>query len=150
MIKVLFVCVHNSARSQMAEAFLNKQGQGDFLAESAGLEPAPLNELVAKAMSEIGYDISGNETNSVFDFYKEGRKYNMIVKVCDTESGQKCPIFPLTLRVLNWNLPDPSEFVGTDEEKLIQIRALRDKIKDLVVSLINEFKDLDTSAETRN
>jgi len=145
MIKVLFVCVHNSARSQMAEAFLTDLGKGVFTAESAGLEPAQLNQLVVKAMGEIGYDISKNETNSVFDFYKAGRKYNMIVKVCDTDNGQKCPIFPLTLRVLNWNLPDPSQFIGTDEERLIQIRTLRDKIKDLVTSLISEFKDLDTN-----
>lgn len=147
MIKVLFVCVHNSARSQMAEAFLNKLGGGHFLGESAGLEPAPLNELVVKAMSEIGYDISNNKINSVFDFYKEGRKYNMIVKVCDIEHGQKCPIFPLTLRVLDWSLPDPSGFEGSEEEKLIKIRALRDSIKDLVVSLIEEYKDLDANQE---
>lgn len=143
MIKVLFVCVHNAARSQMAEAFLNKLGQGYFLAESAGLEPGPLNDLVVKAMAEIGYDISKNETNSVFDFYKEGRKYNMIVKVCDTEHGQKCPIFPLTLRVLDWNLPDPSALEGTEEDKLVKIRALRDTIKGLVITLIDEYKDLD-------
>ena len=128
----------------MAEAFLNKLGQGHFIAESAGLEPAPLNDLVVKAMAEIDYDISKNETNSVFDFYKEGRKYNMIVKVCDTEHGQKCPIFPLTLRVLDWSLPDPSALEGTEEDKLVKIRALRDTIKGLVVTLIDEFKDLDT------
>ncbi|MBP6491428.1 MAG: arsenate reductase ArsC [Clostridia bacterium] len=146
MIKVLFVCVHNAARSQMAEAFLNQLGQGDFSAESAGLEPAPLNPLVVKAMAEIDYDISKNETDSVFDFYKKGHKYNIIVKVCDMESGQKCPIFPLTFKVLDWNLPDPSAFEGSEEEKLNQVRLLRDEIKGLVEDFISGYKDIDNNS----
>ena len=141
MIKVLFVCVHNSARSQMAEAFLNDLGKGIFLAESAGLETAPLNELVVKAMNDIGYDISRNSVDSVFNFFKEGRCYNMIIKVCDMENGQKCPIFPLTRQVLDWNLPDPNSFEGTEEERLVQIRALRDSIKERVNNLIKVYKD---------
>lgn len=141
MIKVLFVCVHNSARSQMAEAFLNDLGKDYFCAESAGLEPAPLNPLVIKAMNEIGYDISGNSVDSVFNFFKEGKHYNMIIKVCDMKSGQKCPIFPLTREYLDWSLPDPNSFEGSDEEKLDQIRALRDTIKDLVVDFVKVYKD---------
>lgn len=141
MIKVLFVCVHNSARSQMAEAFLNDLGKGIILAESAGLEPAPINELVVKAMNEIGYDISRNSVDSVFDFFKEGRRYNMIIKVCDMDSGQKCPVFPLTRQILDWNLPDPNSFEGTEEERLVQIRALRDSIKELVNDLVNVYKN---------
>lgn len=141
MIKVLFVCVHNSARSQMAEAFLNDAGKDFFCAESAGLEPAPLNPLVVKAMNEIGYDISGNSVDSVFNFFKEGRHYNMIIKVCDMKSGQKCPIFPLTREVLEWSLPDPNSFEGSDEEKLDQIRVLRDSIRELVIDLVKVYKD---------
>jgi len=141
MIKVLFVCVHNSARSQMAEAFLNDLGKGVFCAESAGLEPAPLNPLVVKAMDEIGYDISGNTVDSVFKFFKEGKHYNMIIKVCDMKSGQKCPVFPLTREYLDWSLPDPNSFEGTEDEKLNQIRALRDTIKELVFDLIQVYKD---------
>ncbi len=110
MKRVLFVCVHNSARSQMAEAFLNKLGAGIFEAESAGLEPRPLNPLAVQVMREAGYDISRNPTNSVFQFLKEGRRYELVVKVCDEINGQKCPIFPTTSAVLNWNLADPSEF----------------------------------------
>lgn len=141
MIKVLFVCVHNSARSQMAEAFLNDLGKGVFCAESAGSEPAPLNPLVVKAMNEIGYDISGNSVDSVFNFFKEGKHYNMIIKVCDMKSGQKCPIFPMTREYLDWSLPDPNSFEGTDDDKLDQIRALRDTIKELVIDLIKVYKD---------
>lgn len=141
MIKVLFLCVHNSARSQMAEAFLNDLGKGIFAAESAGLEPAPLNPFVIKAMNEIGYDISGNSVDSVFNFFKEGRRYNLIIKVCDMKSGQKCPIFPLTRVYLDWNLPDPESFDGSEDEKLVQIRALRDTIKELVVDLVKVYND---------
>ena len=71
MTRVLFVCVHNAARSQMAEAFLNRLGEGRFTAQSAGLEPGTLNPYVVRAMQEIGYDLSGNQTKGVFDFYRE-------------------------------------------------------------------------------
>ena len=81
MQKVLFVCIHNSARSQMAETFLNDLGEGRFVAESAGLEKGVLNPIVVEAMAELGYDISNNQTDSVFDFFKEGRNYDYVVKV---------------------------------------------------------------------
>lgn len=139
MKKILFVCVHNSARSQMAEAFLNKLGEGKYIAESAGLEPGEINPLVIKIMAEIGYDISNNSTNSVFDFYKEGRRYSYVIKVCDELSGQKCPIFPQTLNYLNWNLEDPSSIEGTHEEKLARTRLIRDEIKNLVIELIDSL-----------
>lgn len=140
MIKVLFVCVHNAARSQMAEAFLNRLGEGKFVAESAGLEIAPLNPIVVEVMKEIGYDISGNTTDSVFDFFKQGRLYNAVIKVCDQMNGQKCPIFPLALKTLDWNLPDPAEYEGSYDEKLERTRALRDLIKERVESYIREYQ----------
>jgi len=74
--KVLFVCIHNSARSQMAEAFLKKYGGDKFEVESAGIEPGKLNPIVVKAMLEVGIDISNNKTNSAFDFYKQGKLYD--------------------------------------------------------------------------
>jgi len=141
MLKVLFVCVHNSARSQMAEAFLNRLGNGDFYAESAGLEPGELNPIVVQVMNEIGYDISRNSINSVFEYFKEGRKYTIVVKVCDQINGQRCPIFPMVLKTLDWNLEDPAEFEGTYEEKLEHTRKTRDEIKDRVESFINEYRD---------
>lgn len=142
MKKVLFVCVHNSARSQMAEAFLNKLSDGKYIADSAGLEPGKLNPLVVEVMAEIGYDISNNSTNSVFEFYKEGRRYSYVIKVCDELSGQKCPIFPQTLNYINWNLEDPSSFEGTHEEKLAKTRLIRDEIKSLVIELIDNLNNL--------
>lgn len=141
MIKVLFVCVHNSARSQMAEAFLNDLGKGYFIAESAGLEPGTINPLIVKVMAEIGYDLSQNKTNSVFDYFKEGRLYSIIVKVCDQENGQRCPIFPLAMNVLDWTFEDPADFSGTEEEKLEQARQLRNKIRENVIAMIDAYKE---------
>ena len=83
MIKVLFVCIHNSARSQIAEAYLNKMAGDRFIAESAGIEPGTLNPLVVKSMLQEGLDISGNKTKSVFDFYKQGRIFDYVITVCD-------------------------------------------------------------------
>ncbi|MBI5403977.1 MAG: arsenate reductase ArsC [Ignavibacteriae bacterium] len=128
-IKVLFVCIHNSARSQMAEAFLNTLGGDRFSAESAGLEPGTLNPLVVKSMADAGIDISQNKTNDVFEFFKEGRRYNYVITVCDEASGERCPIFPGALKKLNWSFPDPSAFMGTEEEKLMKIAEVRNAIK---------------------
>ncbi len=127
--RVLFVCVHNSARSQMAEAFLNQLGNGNYLAESAGLEPGTLNPVVVEAMKEIGIDISRNATKSVFDFFKEGRRYDYVVTVCDESNSERCPIFPYAKATLHWSFEDPSSFKGELEEKLNGTRKVRDQIK---------------------
>lgn len=138
MTKVLFVCIHNSARSQMAEAFLNRLGQGEFIAESAGLEPASINPLVVQVMAEIGYDLSGKDTNSVFAYFQEGRKYDVVIKVCD-QASQKCPIFPSVQTSLVWSFEDPVEFTGTNDEKLEKTRQLRNLIKIRVEEFIRVF-----------
>lgn len=138
MLKVLFVCVHNSARSQIAEAYLNKLGRGYFIAESAGLEPGELNPDIVKVMEEDGYDIKLNKTKSVFDFYLEGRRYHYVIKVCDQINGQRCPIFQATLDVLNWNHEDPASYVGNEEERLTKAREIRNQIKENVEHFINE------------
>ena len=140
MIKVLFVCIHNSARSQMAETFLNDLGAGLFEAESAGLEAGTLNPYVVRAMRELDYDISGNETNDVFDFHKEGRIYQAVVKVCDQINGERCPIFPRTLINENWNLEDPSSIQGDDEAIMNRTREIRDQILERVKAFIEEHK----------
>jgi arsenate reductase (thioredoxin) len=142
MFKVLFVCVHNSARSQMAEAFLNRLGKDLFIAESAGIEAGKLNPYVVRAMMEMGYDISGNSTNSVFDYFKQGRTYNAVIKVCDQANGQRCPIFPRTLYELNWSLTDPSTFTGTDEDIMSQVRIVRDEVQHKVEGFMEAFKDI--------
>lgn len=142
MIRVLFICIHNSARSQMAEAFLNELGKGKFIAESAGLEAGTLNPTAVNAMKELGYDISKNPTKSVFDFFQQGKRYEIVVKVCDALNGQRCPIFPRTKVTLNWDLTDPSSLAGTPEEKLIAIRPIRDLIKLKVETLIRDYENM--------
>lgn len=141
-LKVLFVCVHNSARSQMAEAFLNKLAADEFMAESAGFEPGTINPLVVEVMKEIGIDISGNQTKSVFDFFKQGRLFNFVIAVCDGASAERCPIFPGITKRLGWSFEDPSTFTGTHEEKLQKIREVRDLIKSEVENFIKTHQEV--------
>ena len=127
--RVLFLCIHNSARSQMAAAFL-KQAAGDrFDVESAGLEPGNLNPLVVTAMKEVGIDLSRNKTQSVFDLFKSGRRFQYVISVCDAASAERCPIFPGVTTRLNWSFADPSAFTGTEHERLQQTVAVRDEIR---------------------
>lgn len=142
MIRVLFLCVHNSARSQMAEAFLNDLGKEYFHAESAGLEKGTLNPYVVTVMAELGYDIAGNSIDAVFDFFKEGRTYSYVIKVCDEINGQRCPIFPHALQEFYWNLPDPAAFTGSEAEILAKTREIRDEIHRRVVAFIDDYKDV--------
>jgi len=135
---VLFVCVHNSARSQMAEAYLNSLGRDQFEAMSAGLEPGQLNPLAVQAMSEAGFDISKNPTKSVFDIFRQGRLFSFVITVCDAEAAEKCPIFPGITTTLNWSFEDPSSFKGTWEERLEKTRRVRDAIRTRIEEFILE------------
>jgi len=130
--RVLFVCIHNSARSQMAEAFLKKYGGDRFEVESAGLEPGKLNPVVVEAMKDAGIDISQNKTKSVFDFYKQGKLYDYVVTVCDESQSERCPIFPGVAQKLHWGFPDPSAFTGSQEEKLKKTKEVRDQIEAMI------------------
>jgi arsenate reductase len=127
--KILFICVHNSARSQMAEAWLNYTCGDFFEAQSAGLEPGTLNPLAVEVMQEVGLDISNKETQAVFDVFKSGQLFAYVVTVCDEASAEKCPIFPGPTQRLHWSFPDPSQATGTREEKLRQVRGIRDEIR---------------------
>ncbi|MBI5074261.1 MAG: arsenate reductase ArsC [Nitrospirae bacterium] len=136
--KVLFVCIHNSARSQMAEAFLNLLAGDRFEAESAGLEPGVLNPLVVEVMKEIGIDISQHVTKGVFDFIKQGKLFHFVVAVCDETSNNRCPIFPGYAKRLHWNFSDPSTIEGTHDEKLQATRIIRNEIKARIEAWIKE------------
>jgi arsenate reductase len=127
--KVLFVCIHNSARSQMAEAWLNSLYGDRFEAQSAGLEPGTLNPLVVTAMDEVRIDISRNRTKSVYDFFKKGELFSWVITVCDESAAERCPMFPGIVKRLHWSFPDPSLLTGTAEEKMAVIRKIRDAIK---------------------
>ncbi|MEO8150828.1 MAG: arsenate reductase ArsC [Bacteroidia bacterium] len=136
--KVLFLCVHNSARSQMAEAYLKKFGGRNFDVESAGLEPGKLNPYAVEVMMEDGIDISNNSTKDVFDFFKQGKIFHYVVTVCDPKASESCPIFPGMKQKINWSFADPSKFEGTHEEKLQQTRVVRDQVKQAVLNFIKE------------
>ncbi len=127
--RVLFVCVHNSARSQMAEAWLRHLYGDRFEAESAGLEPGVLNPLAVEVMREVGIDISNRRTQAVLDLVKAGRLYAYVITVCDETAAERCPIFPGVTRREHWSFPDPARFTGTPEEQLAQARQVRDAIR---------------------
>ncbi len=127
--KVLFVCIHNSARSQMAEAFLNALADGRFQAESAGLEPGKLNLVVVEVMREEGFDLAGRPTKSVVSMIERGPFFDYVITVCDEASAERCPNFPGSGQRLHWPFPDPSGFTGTAEERLVGTRQVRDAIR---------------------
>ena len=136
--RVLFICGHNSGRSQMAEAFL-KDIAGDKLeVESAGLDPKPVNSLVVEVMREIGYDLSLARSDSVFEFFKEGRLYDFVITVCDESAAGQCPVFPGITKRFHWPFPDPEELTGTHDEKLDALREIRHQVKSKVESWAKE------------
>lgn len=137
--RVLFICVHNSARSQMAEAFLNLRCGEFFEAQSAGLEPGKLNPIVVEALHEIGIEIAGKKTQSVFDVYKTGELFAYVVTVCHESEAAGCPIFPGVAQRLHWPFPDPSKAAGTREEKIEQTRQIRDSIRAKVEQFCDEY-----------
>jgi arsenate reductase len=139
MKKVLFICSHNSARSQMAEALLKHSCPGEFEVYSAGMRPGPLNPLAVEAMAEIGIDISQNTSKSIFPFIRERPPFNYVISVCDEATHEHCPNFPAGVRQLQWHFPDPSKFAGTHAEQLTRTRAVRDAIQSRVESWCAEL-----------
>jgi arsenate reductase len=133
--KVLFVCIHNSARSQMAEALMNKVCGDEFEAESAGIEPGVLNPLAVEVLRERQIDISRKQTRGVLELFQSGRLFSYVITVCDETSAERCPIFPGIAKRLHWAFTDPSQFDGTSEEKLVRTREVCDSIE----SKIREF-----------
>jgi arsenate reductase len=127
--KVLFICVHNSARSQMAAAWLNDICGDYFEAQSAGIEPGQLNPLAVQVMDEEGIDISNNKTQAVFDVFKSGELFAYAITVCDESEAAGCPIFAGVTKRLHWSFPDPSALVGTYAERLAGTRRIRDDIR---------------------
>ena len=138
--KVLVICVHNSARSQMGEEYIRKYGGDIFEVESAGLEPGELNPLVVEVLKEEGIDLTGKKTQSAFDLYKAGKSYDYVITVCSKEAQERCPIYPGTKKRLHWPFSDPSSLNGTWEEKLARTREIRDEIKEAVLSFVGEHR----------
>ena len=142
--RVLFICIHNSARSQMAAAYLRSLGGDRFEVESAGLEPGRLNPLAVEAMWRDGIDIRDAPTQSVFELFKTGRRYEYVVSVCDEASAERCPIFPGVTARLNWSFDDPSSFSGSEEERVKRTVAVRDAIRGRIKQFIQEASDRPT------
>ncbi|MEJ5363812.1 MAG: arsenate reductase ArsC [Desulfosoma sp.] len=128
--KILFICVHNSGRSVMAEAYANTFGQGRVRAESAGFEPRPVLPGIVEVMREEGIDVSQHQPRSVFDLYRQGKTYDAVVTVCDGTEESACPIFPGIALRDHWPFPDPSKVEGlSEEERKAKLRAIRDAVK---------------------
>ena len=132
MQRILFLCVHNSARSQMAEGFAKRRLRGRAGVEvySAGCDPRGVNPLAGRAMAERGLDLSGHTSKHLRDVPAP----TLVVSLC-AESEAACPVFPAGVKVEHWNLPDPSSAEGPDEEKMRVFRAVRDEIERRVEAL---------------
>jgi len=135
VVRVLFLCVHNSARSQMAEGMLREWGGDRFEAHSAGNEVAVVRPLAIEAMDEIDIDISGQRSKAVSEF--GGQRFDFAVTVCD-EATEACPYFPGAVAQLHWLFDDPSTTLGTDAERLAVFRRVRDEIAEQVRGFIND------------
>ncbi|MEO7002522.1 MAG: arsenate reductase ArsC [Ktedonobacterales bacterium] len=126
--RVLFLCTHNSSRSQMAEGFLQARGGGRYAAFSVGTHAREVHPLAVRAMAEVGIDISaaaGHRAKSLDAF--AGQVFDLVVTVCD-EAAEECPFFPGARRHEHWGFPDPSAATGTEQERLAVFRRVRDAI----------------------
>ena len=135
--KVIFVCIHNSARSQMAEEILRQLAGDKFEVDSAGIESGTLNPGVIEVLKEIDADILGKQTKSVDQVISQGKEFDHIITVCDEASAERCPIFPGLGSRLHWDFDDPSSFKN-DDEALGKTRIIRDQIKAKIESWLSE------------
>ena len=124
--RVLFLCTHNSARSQMAEGFLRAMAGDRFEAQSAGTEKTSVNPLAIRVMAERGIDLGGH-TSKVYDGLMQER-WDYLVTVCD-DANERCPFVPGSVKRLHWSFEDPSRARGTEEERLSVFRRVRDQIE---------------------
>lgn len=127
-MSVLFLCTHNSSRSQMAEGLLRARGGGRYVVYSAGTQPRGVHPLAIAAMREIGIDISvaaGHRAKGMGEF--AGQAIDLVVTVCD-DAAEECPFFPGARRQEHWGFPDPSAATGSEEERLAVFRQVRDGI----------------------
>src|SRR5919204_1695737 len=127
--RVLFLCTHNSARSQMAEGLLRHFGAGHFEALSAGTEATHVRPLAIRAMNEIGIDISGQQSKTLDQFL--GQRFDAVITVCD-QANEACPVFFGARERLHWSFPDPSQVSGAEEEQLAAYRSVRDGLREQI------------------
>jgi arsenate reductase (thioredoxin) len=137
-MRVLFLCTHNSSRSQMAEGLLRARGGQRFAVSSAGTHPRTIHPLAIRAMREIGIDVSeaaGYRAKSLDEFI--GQPIDLVVTVCD-EAAEECPFFPGARRQVHWGFPDPSAASGSEEERLQVFRTVRDAIAARIDQFVRE------------
>jgi len=142
MKRVLFLCSHNSARSQMAEGFLRALGGDRFEAASAGTEARGVHPFAIQAMAEAGIDISTQESKTI-DRYL-GDPFDLVITVCD-DAAQACPVFPSARARRHWSFPEPSSAIGDDEQRFAvfaEVRdAIRERVEDELVASIRSTQD---------
>jgi arsenate reductase (thioredoxin) len=134
--KVIFLCIHNSARSQMAKAFLKKYAGDYFEVYSAGFKAEPIHPNVFKVMKELGYDLSG-QTPKMLKQYLGNVHFGIVITVCK-KAEEICPTVPGVSKRLYWPFEDPAVFQGTEEEKLEKFREVRDEINDKIKMWLKE------------
>jgi arsenate reductase (thioredoxin) len=127
--RILFVCTHNSARSQMAEGFLRALGGDRFEVESAGTEATTVNPFAIQAMAEDGIDIATHESKTLDRFVDQ--PFDLVITVCD-DAAEACPVFPNARERRHWSFPDPSKSRGTDEERFAVFARVRDAIRERI------------------
>lgn len=126
--RIMFVCIHNSARSQMCEAFVRHYAPDRFDVHSSGIESGTFNPLVVRAMEEIGVSMEGQYAKPARHYIDRHKPFDYVVTVCDESNAERCPLFPGKSERMHWGFPDPSALQGTDEQKLAGIRPIRDAI----------------------
>lgn len=132
-IRVLFVCTHNSARSQMAEVLLRRRGGDAFDVYSAGTEASRVNPLTLRVLDEASFDTSGLRAKSVTEFL--GQRFDYVITVCD-RARESCPVFPGSGQSLHWGYDDPSEAVGTEEERAAAFRRVFAQISERIALFV--------------
>lgn len=152
--RVMFICIHNSGRSQMGEAFLRKYAGNRFEVHSAGIEAGVLNPLVVKSMEEIGISLKGHYSKKASDYIERQEHFDYVITVCDETNAERCPMFPGKHERLHWGFPDPSAITSepalTEAAKLAAIRPIRDEIGARVREWLFEMDKAHTGRSSRN
>ena len=136
--RVLFLCTGNSARSQMAEAFLRKHAGDRFEVHSAGLEPKGIHPLTRQVMEEVGLPLDGHRSKSLDEYFMKVQIGYFITVCSDAET--RCPTMPGVGARLYWPFEDPAAFEGTEEERLAKFRQVRDQIEARILAWLDEME----------
>ena len=138
MKKILFLCTGNSCRSQMGEGFMRHMAGNKFEVFSAGVEPTEVNPYAIKVMAETGIDISSHKSKSVNEFLEQ--EFDYVITVCN-HAKQVCPIFPGQYERIHWDIEDPADAKGSEQEKLAFFRKIRDEIKEKCLEFLNKLNN---------